>query len=156
MRTIIINAAIILSIGFILACSVYKRESRKASDKMVGDTSVKYRDGTFTGLSQSSYTDEPYWGIVNLTIRNSSITKISFAIRDSSLHETFNEKYEKHFEGNPLYVQQCRNDWKGVKDYPKRLHETQDPDKVDVVSGATWSYNIFRASLKEALKNATK
>jgi hypothetical protein len=28
--------------------------------------------------------------------------------------------------------------------------------KIDVISGATWSYNIFKASAKEALKNAKK
>ncbi len=43
-----------------------------------------------------------------------------------------------------------------LRTIPKSFTETQDPDKVDVVSGATWSYNIFRASLKEALSNAVK
>jgi acetyl esterase/lipase len=123
-------------------------------EQKIINSQVKYRDGIFAGSSQSLYADEPYWGIVKLKIRDNSISDISFTIRDSSLHETFNEKYEKHFEGNQNYVQQCRNDWNGVKTYPEKLHRTQDPDKVDVVSGATWSYNIFKASLKEALKDA--
>lgn len=38
--------------------------------------------------------------------------------------------------------------------YPKKLSETQDINKIDAISGATWSYNIFRASVNEALKNA--
>ena len=29
----------------------------------------------------------------------------------------------------------------------------QDTNKLDAISGATWSYNIFRASVSEALKN---
>ena len=33
-----------------------------------------------------------------------------------------------------------------------KLLEIQDINKLDAVSGATWSYNIFRASVKEALK----
>jgi major membrane immunogen (membrane-anchored lipoprotein) len=77
-------------------------------------------------------------------------------IRDSNLHETFNENYERHFEGNPLYIQQCREDWKGVQRYPKKLAEAQNPDKVDAISGATWSHNIFKASLNEALKSAKR
>ncbi len=73
MRTITINAILILSIGFIFACSVYKRESREDTNKKVTDNQVKYREGTFTGSSQSVYTDEPYWGKVKLSIRKNSI-----------------------------------------------------------------------------------
>ena len=29
-------------------------------------------------------------------------------------------------------------------------------EKIDAISGATWSYNIFKASVKEALKKAKK
>jgi len=120
------------------------------------DTLVTYKDGSYLGKSQAAYTDEPYWGIIHLNIKNGTITDISFIIRDSALHELFNENYEKHFQGNPLYIQQCRNDWKGVQSYPKKLAEIQNPDSIDVISGATWSSNIFKASVKEALKNQDK
>ena len=83
-------------------------------------------------------------------------TEISFVIRDSNLHETFNGDYEKHFQGNELYIQQCRNDWNGVKTYPPKMIETQDVNKIDAISGATWSYNIFKESVKEALKRTKK
>ncbi len=73
-------------------------------------------------------------------------------IRDSALHETFNAAYAKHFAGNDLYIQQTRNDWNGVQTYPSHLMKKQDLNKVDVISGATWSYNIFKASFLEALK----
>jgi major membrane immunogen (membrane-anchored lipoprotein) len=118
------------------------------------DTIIKFRDGTFTGMSQSSYTDEPYWGMVKIKIENGLLTDVSFRVRDSILHETFDGAYEKHFAGNQVYIEQARNDWKGVQDYPKKLLESKDIHKVDAVSGATWSYNIFRASLEEALKSA--
>jgi major membrane immunogen (membrane-anchored lipoprotein) len=81
-------------------------------------------------------------------------TEINFIVRDSNLHETFDGNYEKHFEGNPEYIQQSRNDWKGVQTYPAVLLEKQDTGKVDAISGATWSNKIFRASVKEALKDA--
>ena len=125
----------------------------KNTDKAVQDTSVTCKDGTYEGKSQAKYILEPYWGNVHLTLKNGLFTEISFVIRDSSLHETFDEKYEKHFEGNPEYIQQSRNDWKGVQAYPKKLSEKQDINKIDAISGATWSYNIFRASVNEALKN---
>ncbi len=42
---------------------------------------------------------------------------------------------------------QCKNDWKGVRTYPKKLLKIKDINKIDATSGATWSYNIFRASV---------
>lgn len=120
----------------------------------VQDSTVKYKDGTYFGQSRAKYTYEPYWGCVHLTLKNGLITDIRFVIRDSNLHETFDGNYEKHFEGNPEYIQQSRNDWKGVQGYPRSLTDKQDINKIDAVSGATWSYNIFKASVNEALKNA--
>lgn len=125
----------------------------KITDKAVQDTSVIYKDGTYEGKSRATYIYEPYWGSVRLTLKNGLYTEINFVIRDSNLHETFDGEYEKHFEGNPEYIQQSRNDWKGVQTYPKILSEKQDLSKVDAISGATWSYKIFRASINEALKN---
>ena len=118
------------------------------------DSVIKYKDGSYSGLSRAKYIYEPFWGNVHLTLKNGLITDIRFVIRDSNLHEIFDGNYEKHFDGNAVYIQQSRNDWKGVQSYPKKFSEKQDINKVDAVSGATWSYNIFKASLNEALKNA--
>ena len=126
----------------------------KIAEKAAQDTSVMFKDGTYSGQSRAKYIDEPYWGIVHLTVKNGLFTEISFIIRDSVLHESFDEKYEKHFEGNPVYILQSRNDWHGVQTYPKNLSERQDTNKLDAISGATWSYNIFRAAVNEALKNS--
>lgn len=134
----------------IIACSVSKKQS-DANSKPVSEHRVNYKDGKYVGTSRSLYTSEPFWGKVHLTIENGLFTSVSFVIRDSALHETFNEDYEKHFQGNPVYILQCRNDWAGVKSYPKKLLKKQRPQAVDCISGATWSYNMFQASLKEAL-----
>jgi major membrane immunogen (membrane-anchored lipoprotein) len=117
---------------------------------------LPYHDGLYTGKSQARYTNEPYIGNVNIEIKKGEITNVKFTIVDTALKELFDEKYEKHFEGNNLYMQQCRNDWKGVQTYPSKLLKTQNIDNVDAISGATWSYNIFKASVKEALKGAKK
>jgi major membrane immunogen (membrane-anchored lipoprotein) len=118
------------------------------------DTSAILKDGTYTGSSRAKYKYEPYWGKVKLTVRNNVLTEVLFSIRDSNLHEDFDGKYEKHFVGNEMYIQQSRNDWKGVQAYPSKLSEKQNINKVDAITGATWSYNIFKASVDEALKNA--
>jgi major membrane immunogen (membrane-anchored lipoprotein) len=126
------------------------------TDSLLQDTSKCFKDGVYEGKSRSKYTAEPFWGIANIVIRNGSVSEVRFMIRDSSLNETFNEDYENHFKDIPEYILQCRNDWKGVQIYPKKLLETKDTNKIDAFSGATWSYNIFKASVREALKNAVK
>jgi uncharacterized protein with FMN-binding domain len=123
------------------------------TDKQVQDTIIKARDGIYEGKSQAAYIDEPYWGIIKLTVKDGVFSEVNFIIRDSVLHEYFDGKYEKHFEGNPVFVEQSRNDWKGVQAYPKRLTGSIDLKRVDAMSGATWSYNIFKASVEDALKN---
>lgn len=136
-----------------LSTSIFSQDL-KLQDKTLQDTTVRYKDGAYEGNSCSKYIYEPYWGSVHFTLKNGQFTDINFVIRDSNLHEMFDEKYEKHFEGNAGYIQQSRNDWNGAQTYPKKLSETQDINKIDAISGATWSYNIFRASVNEALKNA--
>ncbi len=110
------------------------------------------KDGQFEGTSRSVYIDEPLYGSIRITVENAKISRVEFAIRDSSRHVFFDSEYEKYMEGNNLYIQQCRKDWKGVLSYPDSLVKYQDIDKVDAISGATWSYNIFKASVKKALK----
>ena len=117
---------------------------------------LPYRNGVYSGKSQAHYTNEPYVGNVSIEIKKGTITNVKFSIMDTARNEIFNEKYEKHFEGNNLYMQQCRNDWKGVQTYPGILLKTQNIEKVDAVSGATWSNNIFKASVRKALEATQK
>lgn len=134
--------------------SLLLSKSVTAQDFIPKDSSIILKDGTYTGTSRASYTYEPYWGKVTVTVKNNSVTDVRFGIRDSNLHENFDGNYEKHFTGNEVYIQQSRNDWKGVQTYSAKLSEKHDINKVDAVSGATWSYNIFKASVNEALKSA--
>lgn len=113
----------------------------------------QYPNGDYFGTSRAGYTDEPYYGHVAIAIRNGEIVKINFCIRDSVKHEYLDDQYERHFAGNDLYVQQCRNDVKGLRSYPDSLLKFQDISKVDAITGATWSFNIFKASVQEALQS---
>ena len=149
--SVIVVAVILVAAGTL---SFHKGGNMNTSSKMDQDTVKKFQDGKYSGQSQSNYTDEPYWGSVSFTLKEGLFTGIDFIIRDSVLHEPFDSSYAKHFKDNELYIQQCKNDWKGVQSYPKRLLETQNIDKLDAVSGATWSYNIFRATVNDALNRA--
>ena len=154
MKKLLTRTSIVLLLSLFISCLISSGQDSKAPLKAVQDSSVKYKDGTYEGKSRAKYIYEPFWGSVHLTLKNGLLTNINFVIRDSNLHETFDGNYEKHFVGNSEYIQQSRNDWKGVQTYPKKLSEKQDVNKLDAITGATWSYNIFRASVNEALKNA--
>jgi major membrane immunogen (membrane-anchored lipoprotein) len=115
-----------------------------------------YKDGNYSAVSRAVYTDEPFYGHAKIVIEKGKMIKVEFFVRDSLKHEYMDGKYEKYFAGNDEYVQQCRNDWKGIQDYPNRLLKSQDINKVDAVTGATWSYKLFKASVEEALAKAKK
>ncbi|MBN1927664.1 MAG: FMN-binding protein [Prolixibacteraceae bacterium] len=114
--------------------------------------SAKAGENELHGRSQSVYTEEPYVGFVTIVLNNNVISEVSFQIVDTLKNEVFGPDYEKHFPNNEFYQQQCRNDWQGVVNYPKELIKKQNIDSVDAVSGATWSYNIFKASVIKALE----
>ena len=154
MKNLLTNSTIVLLFSLFISSSISAGQNVRVPVNEVQDSIVRYKDGTYEGKSRAKYIYEPFWGSVHFTLKGGLLTDINFVIRDSSLHETFDGKYEKHFEGNPEYIQQSRNDWKGVQTYPKKLSEKQDINKVDAISGATWSYNIFKASVNEAMKNA--
>jgi major membrane immunogen (membrane-anchored lipoprotein) len=149
--TVTFYFVILLSVFF--SASSFSQVS-EIKTKALQDTTVRYKDGIYEGKSRASYKYEPFWGSVRFSVKNGEFTDISFMIRDSSLHETFDERYEKHFEGNEEYIRQSRNDWKGVQTYPAKLLQKQNINKIDAITGATWSYNIFKASVNEALKNS--
>jgi major membrane immunogen (membrane-anchored lipoprotein) len=113
-----------------------------------------YRDGSYSGTSRARYIDEPYYGTTRIIIENGKIVNVAFQVTDSAKKELFDDQYERYFAGNELYIKQCRNDRKGIQSYPDSLLKYQDLEKVDAISGATWSYEIFKASAEEALKQA--
>ena len=120
-----------------------------------GSAQVSYKDGTYIGNSQSIYKEEPFVGISTIIIQGGLIDSVNFYIVDTSKNELFDARYEKHFAGvNEEYVQQCRKDWAGTQRYPKVLMAKKKLSEVDAVSGATWSFNMFRDATSVALKKA--
>ena len=115
-----------------------------------------YKDGIYSGASRAMYLDEPYYGFSKIAIENGKVVEVHFSVRDSSKGILFDEKYERFFAGNDEYINQCRNDWKGINAYPDSFLKYQDLKKVDVISGATWSHNLFVSSTQEALSAAEK
>jgi len=112
------------------------------------------KNGTYEGRSCSIYGNEPYKGVTIITIKNGKIHQVSFNILDTLKNELFDKNYSSHFPTEPLYQKQCVEDWKGVLLYPAQLFKNQDLKRVDAVTGATWSHNLFVSSAGIALKKA--
>ena len=112
-------------------------------------------DGTYEGRSSSIYGYEQFKGITIVTIKKGKLVQVSFQILDTVKNELFNQNYASHYPNQPLYQKQCVEDWKGVLFYPDQLLKKQDIRKVDAISGATWSHNLFVSSATIALKKAS-
>jgi major membrane immunogen (membrane-anchored lipoprotein) len=114
----------------------------------------QFNDGVYTGESQSRYTSEPYWGQVTLEIKDDSVKLVSFRIMDKEKNEVFGPDYERHFKDTPAYVEQCRNEVKGIKAYTEEFLKERSMEDVDAITGATWSYNLFKDAVNVTLKKA--
>ena len=132
----------------------FGREDSPKKDPVVITDSLHYNDGFYKAESKGRYSSENFWGHVGITVEGSVITVVDFVIRDSSAHENVDSMYGvKHYQGIPLYQQQCVEDGNGIKIYPQRLLQFQNIDDVDVISGATWSHNIFDSTTRKAFRN---
>lgn len=141
------------AILLVVVLSFGKEDSPKKDPGVITD-SLQYEDGYYKAESKGRYNSENFWGHVGITVDGSVITVVDFVIRDSSAHENVDSMYGvKHYQGTPLYQQQCVDDGNGIKIYPKRLLQFQNIDDVDVISGATWSHNIFDSTTRKALRN---
>lgn len=118
--------------------------------------SNKYKEGEFAGISKSAYLQENFYGVTKITVVKGKITEVNFNIIDMDNKVFFDEKYEEKYKDSPEYVEQCRNEWKGINVYPNIFLKKQKIDSVDAITGATWAYNMFKSSLAEALEKASR
>ena len=118
-------------------------------------TAGKYRDGVYEGSSQSIYTSEEFWGKAEIEISKRQIARVDFSIVDEGTGRKLDLKYCSYaFGSNPEYLRQCHHDSRGMRTYTQALMKAKDLKKVHAVAGATWSYDIFKASAGQALAKA--
>jgi len=124
-----------------------------AMETTAGTDAKTYRDGTYKAQTEPDY--EGYYTKAEVTVKDGKTTAVDWTIYDANRNDKpFDEKYEVVFTGNEYFTEQSRSDWKGSRTYGPKLIETQDPDEVDAVSGATWTNGKFREIVKKALEEA--
>lgn len=119
---------------------------------LISCTSSNYKDGNYQALSVKDE-DGSYSKIV-LSIKDNKIVKADFIGYDKNNKEK-DIDYGKQTNNKEFY-QKAQRAVSAIKEYPKRLLEVQDIDKVDAISGATISYNQFLQAVDEALRLAKK
>lgn len=130
-------------------CSNSGCQSKKTAE--VGK--AKYKNGIYEAKTDND--GEGFHCEAKVTISKNKITDVQWEIVDDK-GRVFDKNYEKVYPDSELYQQQCRDDYKGAVTYGPKLIKTQDINKVDAISGATWSNNNFREVVSEALEKAEK
>jgi major membrane immunogen (membrane-anchored lipoprotein) len=140
------------SLGVVLfvISSCIKNDETKNTD--TAKNIKKYIDGSHSGRTVQD--DEGYIASATIEVNKGLITAVDWEIYDNNRKRYFDSTYQEVYVGNPLYIQQCRDNMAGMIAYGPKLIETQDIDQVDVITGATWSYNQFKSVVSIALKNA--
>lgn len=142
----------------------------------------EYVDGVYEGKSE--VTGESYYATAQIVIQNNKIKSADVKIVDGDVSKRiyyslnamdkdvlkkldgvkeriFDESYGTELfpgnEGNnPHYREQCKNDLAGLKSYIEKLAREQDINKVDAITGATWSNMLFKGAVLDALQKAEK
>ena len=140
-----------LLITLVFICSCASIDSDKTTQN---STNGLYKDGVYSNSLEKDY--EGYETTAITKVENGKIVSIDWKIYDTNNKRFFDSTYEEVFKGNDTYIQQCRDNMVGVRKFGPQLLQTQDIDKVDAITGATWCYNKFKEVAKKALVEAKK
>lgn len=137
-----------LAVSAVLAVSVLAGCSSATSSKTSGK---EYKDGTYKATYD--YMDGKGWKPqVEIVVKGKKIDKVTFDYVNAkgdlkSKDATYNEKMKAVAKTNP--AEYCPK-------FGESLVKTQDVDKVDAITGATHSFENFKALAKAALAKAEK
>ncbi|MBZ4665573.1 FMN-binding protein [Mahella sp.] len=140
MKRILALALVAVMALFVLAaCS-----SNEGTPQPTGDTSsetVTYKDGTYKG--QSSKNDHGQYGDIEITIKDGKISDVKYK-------EVMEDGSEKTLENDGNYQEAID----AIEALPQKLIDVQDPDKIDTISKATGTTDMFKEAAKNALEQA--
>jgi major membrane immunogen (membrane-anchored lipoprotein) len=112
----------------------------------------RYINGVYEGQTTKDY--EGYNAFCTIEVNKGLLSVVDWQIYDNNLKRYFDDTYEEVYTGNPVYMQQCRDNMVGMRAYGPDLIETQDIDKVDCITKATWCWHKFKQVVKITLQDA--
>ncbi|MBQ8135047.1 MAG: FMN-binding protein [Clostridia bacterium] len=122
---------------------------------------VSYKDGTYEGKSGVYETGDGEedagsgYGVVKLTIKDNKITACEFNTyeEDGTLKDDDYGKKDGEIANQDFY-NKAQKAQKACAEYAKALVEKNDPEQVDVISGATVNNTEFLEAVYDALDKA--
>lgn len=151
-RGMSLGCVLLWTLWGITACT--KAEKNTESTGKMEARAVQYRDGTYK--VKSGITDD--WGgyaEITLTVQAGTISSCEFLSyeKDGTLKDENYGKQDGVIKNTGLY-KIAQNAIKNAALYGERLVETQDPQKVDAITGATVSHKLFQDAAARALEKA--
>lgn len=124
-----------------------------------GGGNKTYKDGTYTGKSAVCSGDEEGngngYGEVTITIKANAVTDCEFKTYEEN--GTLKGDDYGMVDGeikNQDYYNKAQKAIKGSEEYAKNLIGKINPEEVDSISGATYSYDQFTDAVYDALDKA--
>ncbi len=136
-RLLAVLVLAVFSVGLLAGCS--------------GSSSTAYKDGEYSAKSDAD--ERGNWGEIKIKVSDGKISEVDFKEFVKGGAEK-DENYGKG--GDEVNYKKAQDALKAAKGYAPKLVETQDVDKVDVVSGATSSHTLFKTIANKALEGAKK
>ena len=115
---------------------------------------IVYKDGFYkASIDPTPYGHRPY---CEIKVEKGRITEVRYYEKHDSTGELKDENYGKEYleDLGELAYPAAQLSVKGAAVYGQRLILSQDPDNLDVVTGATANYYRFKEVVKKALKDA--
>ncbi|MDR1431716.1 MAG: FMN-binding protein [Propionibacteriaceae bacterium] len=144
-------ASAVIGMEALAGCSADLEQLKANTDVRSGD----FADGTYSGVSPIDALGAT--GEVELTISGGNIVRVSFLVRqaDGSVKDSEYGKVGGQIAVPALYEQAQRAVAAQIT-YAEELEQVDDLGKVDVVTGASISYQSFVAAVADALEKARK
>lgn len=116
------------------------------------------KDGTYTAQSSLYEGDDEGgsgYGVITISVSDGVVSSAAFITYepDGTLKD---ENYGKTANGNQDFYNKAQKAVAACKQYAADLVEKGDPSAVDVISGATISYNEFQEAAEDALGQAAE
>lgn len=156
MKKRLIAVAVLLAAGSLFGCQKSdKTKDETTNNSKATEAEISYKDGEYQGKSEI----DEWGGYVTTTI----------VVKDGKIESATLENYDKDekikdetygmedgvIKNEGLYKIQ-QNAVEGAKEYPSKLIEKQDVEKIDVIAGATVSLKSYKEAVNAALKDAEK
>ena len=126
-----------------------------------GNADRTYKDGIYTGKSGIYSGDEEGngngYGEVTITIRDNEITACELKTyeENGTLKDDDYGKIDGEIK-NRDYYNKVQKAIKGSEEYAKAIVGKIDPEEVDSISGATFSYDQFTDAILDVLDKAAQ